>query len=98
MSYNLLDERWIPVLGTDGKPGRLGIRIALTQAHCIRQIAARNPMDRVAILRFLLALLYWCKGNAPHDKETASLKSLPSAWVQKLDDKEDWLVRLKVRK
>ena len=40
------------------------LRRSLKQAR-IRQIAASNPMDRMAILRFLLALLYWCKGNPP---------------------------------
>ena len=29
MGYNLLDERWIPVLYRDGKWGRVGIRKAV---------------------------------------------------------------------
>jgi len=49
--FNLLDERWIPVLWSAGEYGRVGIKEALTQADRIRQIAASNPMDRVAILR-----------------------------------------------
>lgn len=48
MRYNLLEEQWVPVLWTDGKAGRVGIVEALTQAGRIRQIAASNPMDRVA--------------------------------------------------
>lgn len=60
-NFNLLEEDWIPVLRTNGKPDRVGIREALTTAGRIRQIAATNPMDRVAVLRFLLAVLYWCK-------------------------------------
>ncbi|MFH1069494.1 MAG: type I-E CRISPR-associated protein Cse1/CasA [Candidatus Glassbacteria bacterium] len=63
MSYNLLDEQWIPVLWADGKNSRVGIMEALTQAGRIRQVAASNPMDRFAVIRFLLALLYWCKDN-----------------------------------
>lgn len=63
MTYNLLDESWIPVLYRNGRRERLGILKALEEAASIRQIAASNPMDRVAILRFLLALLYWCRGN-----------------------------------
>ena len=63
MNYNLLEEKWIPVLWKDGHSGRVGIIEALTEAGRIRQIAASNPMDRLAILRFLLALLYWCKRN-----------------------------------
>jgi len=59
LSYNLLDEKWIPVLYHDGKWERLGIRRTLADAHRIRQIAASNPMDRVAIIRFLLAGVFW---------------------------------------
>jgi hypothetical protein len=50
---NLLVERWIPVLWKNGKTSRVGIRDALTQAGKIRQIAASNPMDNVALLRLL---------------------------------------------
>lgn len=61
MTYNLLEERWIPVLWTDGKACRVGIVEALTQAGRIRTIAASNPMDRMAVLRFLLRVLQSCK-------------------------------------
>ena len=80
---NLLYESWIPVLYRNGKAERVGIRKALHDAHKIRQIAASNPMDRVAILRFLLALLYWLKGNPP-DKLPDD--SFPADWFKKLDD------------
>jgi len=84
-NYNLLQEQWIPVLWVDGEVSRVGIREALAQAGRIRQIAASNPMDRVAILRFLLAILYWCKGN-PADREDAKLAdSFPPDWFAKLD-------------
>ena len=86
MNYNLLEEKWIPVLWTDGKTNRVDIIEALTQAGRIRQIAASNPMDRVAVLRFLLALLYWCKGNPP-DKITND--SFPPDWFKKLHDNKD---------
>jgi CRISPR type I-E-associated protein CasA/Cse1 len=62
-SFNLLTEKWIPIIRNDGTVGKVGILDALAEADRIRQIAASNPMDRVAILRFLLALLYWGKGN-----------------------------------
>lgn len=87
MNYNLLEEEWIPVLWKKGNSNRVGIKTALTQAHQIRQIAATNPMDRVAILRFLLALLYWCQGNPP-DKIPDD--AFPSDWFEKLHDNKDW--------
>ncbi len=88
-SFNLLDEPWIPCLNNDGKLRRIGVREALTQAGTIRQIAASNPMDRLAILRFLLALLYWCKGNPPTEAESAPDDSFPTEWFAKLDQNRD---------
>lgn len=85
MNYNLLDKEWIPVFYRDGIVKRVGIRKALEDAHMIRQIAASNPMDRVAILRFLLALLYWCKGNPPDGADSFSGNSFPPDWFKKLD-------------
>lgn len=86
-NYNLLIESWIPVLWSDGNYSRVGIKEALTQAHRIRQIAASNPMDRMAILRFLLAMLYWCKGNPPGC--ASGRDSFPAGWFQKLDDSRE---------
>jgi hypothetical protein len=86
--YNLLEEEWIPVLWADGKFSRLGIREALAQAGRIRQVAASNPMDRVAILRFLLALAYWCRGGPPNEKSTTSGEPFPANWFSKLADNE----------
>jgi len=37
-AYNLLEEKWIPVLYGDGKTERVGICKALKDAHKIRQI------------------------------------------------------------
>jgi hypothetical protein len=89
MDFNLLDEPWIPVLYRDGQYQRVGIRRALQDAGRIRQLAASNPMDRVAILRFLLALLYWCKGPpADHACEDMG-DSFPSEWFKRLEDSRD---------
>jgi CRISPR type I-E-associated protein CasA/Cse1 len=89
MNYSLLVEPWIPVLWSDGKCGRVGINDALVRASCIRQIAASNPMDRVAIVRFLLALLYWCKGNPPDKGSAITGSAFPAEWFSKLDDNKD---------
>ena len=68
MTYNLLDEEWIPVLYRNGDWKRVGIRKALEDAGRIRQIAASNPMDNVALLRLLLAVLQWCKPMATQEE------------------------------
>jgi hypothetical protein len=41
VTYNLLDEKWIPILRLDGSYGRVGINEVLTQAGRIRTVAAR---------------------------------------------------------
>ncbi|MBN1294520.1 MAG: type I-E CRISPR-associated protein Cse1/CasA, partial [Candidatus Latescibacteria bacterium] len=88
-NYNLLVENWIPVLWNNGTYERIGILDALTKSRRIRQIAASNPMDRVAIIRFLLALLYWCKGNPTENSESNYGNSFPEEWFTKLNDHKD---------
>jgi hypothetical protein len=89
VDYNLLDDAWIPVLFRNGETKRVGIRDALAKADQIRQIAASNPMDRLAILRFLLALLYWCHGNPPDGDGSLSRDSFPSESFSKLGVNRD---------
>ena len=91
MTYNLLEKEWIPVLWSDGEFRRVGIKDALTQAGGIRQIAASNPMDNVALLRFLLAVLQWCKPDVSKEEiaqllRSETAKGVPDAWLGKLDD------------
>ncbi len=59
----------------------------LAEAGNIRQIAASNPMDNVALLRFLLAVLVWCKGDAKCALATLGHRSagIPDDWLTKLD-------------
>lgn len=81
-SYNLLEEAWIPVLRNNGVTQRLGVLEVLNQAHLIRQIASSNPMDRVAILRFLLSILYWGRGN-PQDYDHQDINGpFPGEWFE----------------
>lgn len=86
ITFNLLHAPWIPILRHNGKAEKVGILTALTQAAQIRQIAASNPMDRVALLRFLLSVLMWCRENAKSslaalDPETTGI---PADWLQRL--------------
>ena len=83
-NYNLLVKPWIPILWTDGKAGRVGIRTALTEAGRIRQIAASNPMDNVALLRLLLAVLQWCKPSLTGGERDRLERAvgIPDDWVE----------------
>jgi len=89
--FNLIDEPWIPVLWRNGTTSRVGIKKALTEAGKIRQIAASNPMDNVSLLRFLLAVLQWCKPELS-EAERGNLNSdgggIPLGWLGKLNEHE----------
>ncbi len=87
-NYNLLEEKWIPVLLNNGKSDRVGIVEALMQAHHIRTIATSNPMDRVALLRFLLAVLLWCKKDAKSCLTALDENgtSIPANWLATLKE------------
>jgi CRISPR type I-E-associated protein CasA/Cse1 len=90
-AYNLLEEKWIPVHYGNGKTDRVGICQALTDARKIRQIAASNPMDRVSLLRFLLAVLMWCKEDAKSSLAALEEKGadIPENWLDKLKENEN---------
>lgn len=88
--YNLLIEDWIPVLWNNGEFSRVRIGEAFRKASRIRQIAASNPMDRVSIVRFLLALLYWCKGNVTDEGDAIPKDSFPADWFLKLEKNQDY--------
>ncbi|MCX7048129.1 MAG: type I-E CRISPR-associated protein Cse1/CasA [Candidatus Sumerlaeota bacterium] len=74
--YNLLDQAWMPVIYHDGTVAKIGIQQAFENAADIRQIAAPNPMDRAAILRFLIALTYWGGSNLENAKWQACINKL----------------------
>ncbi|MGB7581776.1 MAG: type I-E CRISPR-associated protein Cse1/CasA [Sedimentisphaerales bacterium] len=59
MNYNLLDEKWIPVLWTDGKFNHVGIKEALTQAGRIQEVRDSSPLVTFGIYRLLIAVLKW---------------------------------------
>lgn len=85
--FNLIDAAWIPVLWRDGRFERVGIRRALTEAGRIRQIAASNPMDNVALLRFLLAVLLWCRPELSEEERQSldGAAGVPEEWLTNLD-------------
>lgn len=64
MNYNLLQERWIPVLRINGEVDCVSIIEVLTQAGDIRFITLASPLDLFAVHRFILTLLYWKAGLA----------------------------------
>ncbi len=89
--FNLIESPWIPVLWRSGRFTRVGIRAALTESGAIRQIAASNPMDNVAILRFLIAVLLWCKpGLSENDRQVLrDADGISADWLKKLDEHQE---------
>jgi len=57
MTYNLLDEPWLPVrwLGPE-PPSSVGLREALIRAHEIAELATDNPLETLSLNRLLAAL------------------------------------------
>ncbi|MCK6483782.1 MAG: type I-E CRISPR-associated protein Cse1/CasA [Phycisphaerae bacterium] len=64
----------------------MGIKSALVEARRILQIAASNPMDNVALLRFLLAVLLWCRPdlNEEDHRRLDGAAGVPEEWLVKL--------------
>jgi len=63
--FNLITQPWIPILRHDGRCELASIETALAAADDIRQFACPNPMDRFALLRFFLSVLYRSAGPPP---------------------------------
>ena len=85
--YNLMNQPWISVLQLDGRSARLSLTETLRRAHTLH-LAYSNPMDRLAVFRFLLALSYWCFANT--DQAPGSGQPLPAEWVSWLDESREY--------
>ncbi|MCC6963745.1 MAG: type I-E CRISPR-associated protein Cse1/CasA [candidate division Zixibacteria bacterium] len=85
LSFNLIEQPWIPCIKLDGSRVRLGIGQTLKEAHTLREVHAQSPLVTVAILRLLLAILHRVYGP-PSTDEWCNL-SRDSQWdPKKLDD------------
>lgn len=59
VSFDLLDEPWIPCLvSPSGNAEELGLRALLARSHEIREIVDPSPIVTVAIHRLILAILH----------------------------------------
>lgn len=78
--FNLIDEKWIPVLFLDGTRDELGIRDTLLRSEEIAVIEDSSPLVVAALHRFLLAVLYRVlEGPTDIDQAKALFKKgLPS--------------------
>lgn len=74
--FNLLHERWIPVVLTDGVAREVSILNALKDASEIRELSGDIPQEVLPIMRMLLAILY-----RSHGYETNSESELIEMWT-----------------
>jgi CRISPR system Cascade subunit CasA len=58
VSFNLIDQPWLPCVRLDGQPLRLGLYDALAQAHTLRELQGEIPLSTAALHRLLLAILH----------------------------------------
>ncbi len=66
-SFNLIDEPWIPCLGRDGAPVRMGLRDTLGKAHTLHELSGESPLVTAALYRLLLAVLHRVFGPDGYD-------------------------------
>jgi CRISPR system Cascade subunit CasA len=93
MSFNLIDEPFIPCLMPDGSQHVFGLRAALVRAHQIAEIHDSSPLVSAALHRLLLAILHRIWGPASR-KEWARLWQARSFAAQAVDQYfEKWRSR-----
>lgn len=82
MTYSLLTEAWIPLVGVDGSRTEASLKEALLEPHRWRGIDGVNPVETLSLYRLLLAIAHRAVGPSP-DARTPLVESWPHA---KLDD------------
>jgi len=85
--YNVLTAKWVKILNKDGRNAQLSPLEAIKQAGRL-QLAISNPMDRFAVFRFLLVLLYWCKDRTTVD--WSADMSIPHEWITFLNNNQHY--------
>jgi hypothetical protein len=83
VNYDLLEEKWLPVLWKNGNLRPECVINALEHASEIRCINFASPLDFFAVHRFMLTLLYWKAGLAGGVEQIRELllggKNIPEA-------------------
>lgn len=83
--FNLIDSPWIPVLFGNGEWRRIGLKELFERAKEIRTVAPWNPQDEASLLRFLIAIIYWTRGNFSEEKRRDDFQDV----VEKLESHRD---------
>ena len=78
--FNLTEESWIRVMTAEGRVETVTLSEALTRAHAYRGLAGETPTQDVAMLRFLLAVLYAALFREPFDEPDEALDAWFELW------------------
>jgi CRISPR system Cascade subunit CasA len=95
MSYNLVDQPFIPCRMPDGSRLELGLREMLARAHEIREIRDDSPLVTISLHRLLLAVLHrnfgpssldeWARVWSPGRLEANKLGAYFDQWHDRFD-------------
>lgn len=79
--FNLAEEKWIRVLETDGSVKEATILDALSRASEYRGLAGETSTQDVAMLRFLMAVLYVSLFNQDYEMPDDALNAWYELWA-----------------
>lgn len=63
MKFNLLEEKWIPIVDVKGLEKKVDFEELIMSSKDIRSISIANPLLEFSIIRFICTLFYWKSGN-----------------------------------
>lgn len=87
MTYDVLQEAWIPVVTENGKHRKVGILEALENAHKYREISDASPMVEYSLYRFLIVFLM----DALRPEDAESIEELLEEGQFDMDAIQDYL-------
>jgi CRISPR system Cascade subunit CasA len=79
IEFNLIDEPWIPVLDAEDAVREISLKEALLYGQNYQGLAGELPPQNVAILRFLLAMLYTIFFRVDTEGRSAAIESVGDA-------------------
>lgn len=56
-TYNLVDEKWLPVITLSGEHKKVSLRDVFAEAHEIKEVFSNMPLEVISLNRFLQALV-----------------------------------------
>jgi CRISPR system Cascade subunit CasA len=95
MTFNLVDEPWLPCLDLSGNQQAVSLREALTRAHELREVSHASPLVVASLYRLLLAVVHralgprgmdgWCALWEAGRFEAAAVNGYLDEWCHRFD-------------